>query len=249
MENLYIDKLTIRDKFKKQYGLPIDICIVTFNRLEYLKKCVWSIIASTCVQYRISVIDDISNDGTREWLEHMKTRGLIHSIILNEKPLGTAENFNTIIDAAESNAVIMANDDMYFYRNWDLVALNIMNTQNDAGVVSFYNYTRLGLDQGVVEINNSLLRVHRTGLGVCLMTKDAWAAAGKFKLPAGRRMGFFATNFCDHLAKTKIPRNKIYCPKPHYAVHMDFKGCKLNELDAHLDNGYAEHRAKEKHQR
>ena len=78
--------LSDRNLIKNKYIFDdvIDICVVTYNRLIYLQKCINSIIASTTFKYRISVIDDSSNDGTQEWLQHMKDRGLIHNVIFNK---------------------------------------------------------------------------------------------------------------------------------------------------------------------
>jgi glycosyltransferase involved in cell wall biosynthesis len=47
----------------------ISIIIPTLNRLEYLKKTLLSVKAQTNKNYEIIVIDNASNDGTREWLE------------------------------------------------------------------------------------------------------------------------------------------------------------------------------------
>jgi glycosyltransferase involved in cell wall biosynthesis len=55
-----------------EYIKNIDICVVTYNRLEYLKLCIWSILASTKINYRLFVLSDCSTDGTNEWLLEMK---------------------------------------------------------------------------------------------------------------------------------------------------------------------------------
>lgn len=46
----------------------VDICVVTYNRLQYLQNCIWSILASTRIKYRLFVISDNSTDGTNKWL-------------------------------------------------------------------------------------------------------------------------------------------------------------------------------------
>ena len=54
-------------KYIKDNGYYIDIYIATYNRLEYLKKTVWSIIASgmkSILKPRLTVFDDKSTDET-----------------------------------------------------------------------------------------------------------------------------------------------------------------------------------------
>lgn len=231
---------------RKELSQKIDICVVTFNRLTYLKKCIWSIIASTTIPHRIFVIDDNSTDGTKQWLLEMRNRGLIHAISLNEAGMGTARCFNSIIKATEGEWFVMLNDDMYFYRWWDLIGLKIIKEQEDCGIVSFYDYTRLSKDQGVEQISKDLQRVVRTGLGAIFLNRKLYKSVGGFNLPGGRLMGFFATKFCNNLLKSNLARHKIYCPVPHYALHMDNPFCRMNERE-YLKK-YGAHRLKEKHQ-
>jgi len=228
---------------KNRLKAKLDICIVTYNRLEYLKKCIWSIIASTSCQYRIFVIDDHSPLDTQEWLISMQERRLIHTIILNDKNLGTATNFNKIIDASDSDWFVMANDDMYFYRYWDCACLDIINHYKDCGLVSFYNYTRYNLDPGVEKLNH-VLRVPRTGMGATLVLRDLYEQAGKFNLPKHKIMGFFASKFCQAASKVALGRNRHYATVPHYAAHMDLNDSKLCERKYQKD--YIAHRQEHK---
>jgi len=219
----------IKKNFK--FGDTLDICIVTYNRLEYLKKCVHSILASTSVKYRIFVIDDNSSDGTKEWLAKQKKRNLIHEIIFNKKNLGTAKNFNLIIDASNSPFFIMCNDDMYFHRYWDFAIMDVINKNKNCGIVSFYDYTRYSLDEGVVQIDESTLKVPRTGLGASAIFRNLFETSGKFILPENAKMGFFATPFCNRCSNTKIERNLHYATVPNYVTNMDVSKSKLNEED------------------
>lgn len=208
---------------------PLDICIVTYNRLAYLEKCIWSIIASTSVPYRLFIIDDNSDDGTVEWLEHMQKRELIYKVVYNKKNMGTAWNFNHIIDQSKSDIFIMANDDMYFYRDWDLITLNAYNTFNDCGIVSIFNWNREHNVPDVKYMTEEYVLIPKSGLGVAAIKRDLYQDTGKFYLPPGKRMGFFATPFCAKVNASKLKYNKHYGLTPYYALHMDDPWCPLNE--------------------
>lgn len=235
-----------QEEIKKNYkfGNQIDICIVTYNRLEYLKKCINSIIASTSIKYRIFVIDDGSIDGTKEWLIKQQNRGLIFDVILNKKNLGTATNFNIVIDKSTTPFFVMCNDDMYFHRYWDFAVMDIINKHDDCGIVSFYDYTRYNLDDGVSKVDDLTLMVPRTGLGSAILNRDLFNKSGKFILPEGAKMGYFATPFCVRCSKTEIKRNKHYATIPNYVTNMDVSKSKLNETDQLSE--YISMRSKEK---
>lgn len=221
----------------------LDICIVTYNRPFYLKRCIWSILAATSVRHKIFVIDDNSTDGeTRPFIKDMHKRGLIHDYIFNEKNNGTARNFNDIITRSTSKLFVMANDDMYFHRWWDFAVLDTYKKFDDCGIVSFYDYTRYGVDKGVEKIDDYTFRVLRTGLGCSLVTRELFEKVGGFSLPHNHLMGYLATPFCVKTSKVKIKRNKHYATIPNYATHMDLSACRLNERVAEEENGYADHR-------
>lgn len=220
----------------------VDICIVTYNRPFYLEKCIWSIAASTKMQHRVFVIDDNSTDRTPDLIRVLKERGLIHTYISNKVNRGTAYNFNRIIEASESPVFVMANDDMWFHRGWDDAVFEIYNNYEDAGLVSFYDYSRYNLDEGVEKVGYFVRRVVRSGLGATLVNRALFKDVGGFYLPNGRLMGYLATPFCKKAEASSCDRSKHYATIPHYATHMDMPHCKLNERDILEKNGYADHR-------
>jgi len=219
---------------RKQFylGEPIDICVVSCNRLVYLQKCIWSIVANTTVPHRIFVIDDNSKDGSQEWLANMLKRNIIHKVVINKINKGTAWNFNHIINKSSSKAFVMTNEDMYFHRYWDIATIHIINKFSDAGLVSFYNYTRYGVDEGVEQLDEVTLSVPRTGLGACLIVRELFDKTEGFILPEGHLMGFFATPFCVRASKVPILRNKHYATIPYYATHMDIPSNRLSERES-----------------
>ena len=233
--SLQSDRKIVKEKYS--YDSVIDICIVTYNRLVYLEKCVNSILASTTFKYRINVIDDSSTDGSQEWLKKMKKDGLIDSIILNKTNIGTANNFNKIIESTSSKFFVMANDDMYFHRHWDFAVMDIISSHEDCGIVSFYDYSRYSSDEGVENIDEVTLKVPRTGLGASIINREAFMLSGKFILPEGAKMGYFATPFCVRFSKIKHKKNNHYATIPYYATHMDMPSCKLNERNNLIDYG------------
>lgn len=214
-----------------------EIVITTYNRLPYLQKCLWSIIASTRAPYRIIVCDDGSDDGTVEFLREMESRNLIE-VIYRDKNKGTANNFNDMIDMVRGDWFVMANDDMYFHRGWETV-YDFAQKNKDTAIISFYNYTRLHVDNDNERIDDETWRVLRTGLGASLVYKPSYINAGGFVM--GALMGYFTTPFCIRLSQLNEERNKIYSIKP-YATNMDLPNTPLCERDKLQE--YEKHRKK-----
>jgi len=237
----------------KPHQNPIDIVIVTYNRLVYLERCIFSILLNTSVKHRIFVIDDCSNDGTQKWLLEARNRKWIYACNLNKKGQGTAKNFNDIIDATEGEWIVMLNDDFYFHRYWDFAGLDIINSFDDCGIVSFYNYTRYSDDQGVEHINDNVMRVVRSGLGSAFLNRELYEKAGKFIMPVKTKlMGFFTTPFCQRSQRVDIQRNKHYVTIPYYSTNMDLPkdhaGSKSIICERDNLKKYDDHRFREKMQ-
>lgn len=72
--------------------------VVTYNRLEKLKKCVSALISSAIVP-DILVIDNCSSDGTYDWLDSQKQENNVDFISLKQN-IGGAGGFNVGVRSA-----------------------------------------------------------------------------------------------------------------------------------------------------
>lgn len=209
--------------------MTTDIILITHNRKVYLERCVWSIIASTEIEYNLTVIDDFSKDGTQEFLEDLQSRGLIN-YIRNEVNLGVTKSLNKAIDQTKSDWFVVVQDDMYLHKGWDKACFDIINDFEDCGIVSFYDWARLRREDEFTEkINETTLKAHRSGMACSFILRDLYNTAGQFELREGDKMGFFATPFCRRVRECNHLRNQHYFPIPLYATHMDDPKSKLCE--------------------
>ncbi len=72
----------------------VNICMVTFNRLEFTKPAIASILDFTCYPHVITVVDNGSTDGTVEYLQALKKEGIITNLILLKANVGVAKASN-----------------------------------------------------------------------------------------------------------------------------------------------------------
>jgi GT2 family glycosyltransferase len=119
----------------------VDIIIVTYNRIEYLKMSVEMLELSTSYPYRIIVVDNGSADGTREWLIEQKEKGIIGEYVFNKENMKMAAAFTEGFKHVTSDLFITVADDMIPPMNikadWLEVFVTKINSDNNIGCINF----------------------------------------------------------------------------------------------------------------
>ena len=90
----------------------ISIIILTYNRLDVLKRCINSIVLSNYKDYEIIVINNASSDGTQEYLMSQKNIITI-SNISNEGVIARNKGFGI----AKGNIIFQVDDDATIFPN------------------------------------------------------------------------------------------------------------------------------------
>lgn len=102
----------------KVAALPrIFIGIKTFNRIDYLKNCIGSLMATieACFEYVVVVADDGSTDGTLEYLSNLRLP-IDLTVVYNNKRYASGQ-FNDLVRMAitrRADFIIIADDDVVF---------------------------------------------------------------------------------------------------------------------------------------
>ncbi len=94
----------------------ITIGIPFRNTPEFLKMCLSSILENTPGRYQVLIVDDDSNQESKEYLKTIESAGI--KIIHNIQQEGFPYNCNLIIDNAETNKICFLNSDTFVYPNW-----------------------------------------------------------------------------------------------------------------------------------
>ncbi len=199
----------------------IDVCIITYNRLEYLKLCVWSTIASTAIDYRLWVFDDNSSDGTKEWLGEMKRLGKVDEVVINEENLGSAKTINKAVELTSSSIIGIISDDIWVHRGWDKACLEILETYEDCGLVSFWNYPIQKTRKAHKKINENVYKIQNIGVAGLMITRELYNYVGGYYLPDDLKMGYFSKSFNKKATQASIKRKYQYLTVPCYGEQMD----------------------------
>lgn len=100
----------------------ISLGIITYNRRDFLQKCVESLVSSlrpSLFEYDIVISDDASTDSTREYLSSIDIPEI--SVMANEHRVGVAGQTNRILQRFNGSVEygFVANDDLIFLPGWE----------------------------------------------------------------------------------------------------------------------------------
>ena len=99
----------------------IGLHITTFNRLEFTKQCVQSIIWSKPQNTEMIIVDNASTDGTVDYLYNLTDAGYTDNIIFNKenKHLGYAVNQGWEVLSKTCDVLGWINNDFLFEPGWE----------------------------------------------------------------------------------------------------------------------------------
>ncbi|UYO05189.1 glycosyltransferase [Paenibacillus sp. PSB04] len=108
------------------------IIILTYNKLEYTQACIESIRRFTPRgTYQLIVVDNLSTDGTRDWLAE-QTDILT---IFNDKNVGFPKGCNQGIELATGDNILLLNNDVLVSQGWLDLMTDCLYSSIDIGAV------------------------------------------------------------------------------------------------------------------
>lgn len=160
------------------------ICLITFNRLEYTKRTLRSLFATIDTPYLLVVVDNASTDGTRDYIEKLKTRNKIDAYILNEKNeypgKATNDGWRYGLELyPQATHLMRLDNDMHFEKGWDRKAEDYFKKIDRLG--------QLGLDfdggeNKVPQMYNGMGIIEWPGCvgGPNIIRRDIWDAGHRY---------------------------------------------------------------------
>ena len=148
----------------------VNIGIITYNRIEYTKQAINSIQKYTKYPHVISVVDNNSQDGTKEYLRELKEKEVIKNLVLLEENHGVSKASN-LAWSFEPNAkhyLKYDNDIVIEKENWLHDMVDIIETIPQAGAVA-YNFEPKSYAKST--INGKIVRIKSEGNlgGACIL--------------------------------------------------------------------------------
>ena len=104
----------------------ISFIITNYNTKKYTEWCYNSIRKNLGYVHEIVMLDDGSEDGTWELLQHLKSIDDNMVIHRNETNIGIAYSYNRMVELASNEIVCMLHSDMYVPPKFDEIMLKHM---------------------------------------------------------------------------------------------------------------------------
>jgi len=105
--------------YGRRCGVKCDIIIPVWNQLESTSECIDALVKSTGYPYRLILIDNGSDAGTKSYLEEIKDRGSPEVLLIrNEKNLGYVKAVNQGLRVSDAPYVCLMNNDTVPGAGW-----------------------------------------------------------------------------------------------------------------------------------
>ncbi|ODP99259.1 glycosyltransferase family 2 protein [Salinivibrio sp. DV] len=88
----------------KKEIVKYSVILPVYNGIDYIENCINTIINQDYDDYELIIVDDCSNDGTREYLKEIEHPNI--NIVFQKENLGAIGNFSSAISFATGNWVI-----------------------------------------------------------------------------------------------------------------------------------------------
>ncbi len=200
--------ITNTTSVKWEGASKVDLVIINYNTLGYLKECIASIQRNTSYPYNLIVVDNGSNDGSVKYLAQFREI----TLIINKENLGFARACNQGIMAGEGEFVVILNSDIKVSSGWLAALVQTAKSDEMIGVVGpkMVNEKNQIIGAGVTSLNQFC---SSRGLGekdrpdLFDQLEDCYTVGGACYLirrQALRKVGVFDENYFFYFEETDL---------------------------------------------
>lgn len=107
----------MNDPIARKTGVIVSVYLPTKNRVGLLRKAIGSVLAQTYREFELVVVNDGSNDGTRDYLDDLCRQDARVTAIHHPVSLGSPRSRNEAIESCSGRFLTGLDDDDSFYPN------------------------------------------------------------------------------------------------------------------------------------
>ncbi len=203
---------------KVQVNKYVNICMVTFNRLEFTKPAIASILEFTCYPPVITVVDNGSTDGTVEYLQALKYEGIITNLVLLKENVGVAKASNLAwSQEPEAEYYMKYDNDIVLQKpQWLERMIEVMDAIPELAMLA-YNFEPISYS--VQTINGQQVRLKKGNLGgACVLIPKRTQDQLGFWC---EEYGLYGEEDADYGLRLKVAGlNQAYMEDEEIGVHL-----------------------------
>ena len=170
--------------------MTIDLIVVTYNRLHYTRKALPRLLADPAEEFTLTIWDNASTDGTREFLQRELADPRIKDIVLSRENVGQVEAINTVWGASTCDLVGKVDNDCLVTPGWTRTLAAAHRAIDRLGVVACWHFFPDDFDYERAKHKIETFGEHRifrhvnTGGSGLLIKRSAYEELGPLAGPA-----------------------------------------------------------------
>ncbi len=121
--------------------MNICIALVTYNRLEYTKKAIASLLQDTTEEFELFIWDNASSDGTVEYLQEQVRDPRIVEVILSKDNIGQVSATNAIWTKTKAELLGKMDNDCLVTPGWTRILSQAHREIPELGAVACWHFS------------------------------------------------------------------------------------------------------------
>lgn len=121
-------------------NMSIDLVFICFNRLDYTKKALASILSDPTEEFRLTIWDNASSDGTQDFLNSQINDPRITDIILSKNNVGQTAALNAIWKRSKADLLGKLDNDCLVTPGWTRFLSAAHQDIPNLGVIACWHY-------------------------------------------------------------------------------------------------------------
>jgi glycosyltransferase involved in cell wall biosynthesis len=120
--------------------MAIDLVFITYNRLEYTKLALASVLADPTEEFSLTIWDNASTDGTVEYLKNEVCDHRIVDIVFSKENVSQTAAVNTIWSKSKADLLGKLDNDCIVTPGWTRILVQAHADISNLGVVACWHY-------------------------------------------------------------------------------------------------------------
>lgn len=118
----------------------IELIFVTYNRLDYTRQSLQRLLADPTEEFEVSIWDNASTDGTREYLSSEVTDGRVKEIVFSKENVGQTVALNTVWGRSRADLLGKVDNDCLVTPGWTRSLASAHSDIKNLGVVACWHF-------------------------------------------------------------------------------------------------------------
>ena len=226
----------------------VSLIVLTYNNLSLTKECLHSIERNTeYVNYEVIIVDNLSTDDTRDYLQKNYMDKPNYTVILNDDNVGFAAGNNIGLEVATGDILIVLNNDTYvspfwlgglvkaFKRNPELGLVGPVtnNIGNESKInISYSNWSEMHVKslQYISNHSNEIYTMDCLAFFCAAIRREVYNELGGISLDYG--LGFFEDDdYCKRVKENGWSMAAIEDSFVHHHLSASFNQLKNNKKE------------------